>query len=164
MYETIRRNLAKRSEAEPWSLETSAMYALGEESVAEHAHRYAVAVAEGRVPIPGFCSTISRRPRSTSTTTTSCGPRSPRCTGRRPTWMDVERLVAEARDPQTREADFRRFFLNQAGCPLGRLDRLRPSGRPAPILAIAWRRRDQGRARLRRLLSARLDGARRGDG
>jgi hypothetical protein len=29
-------------------------------------------------------------------------------------WIDLERMVAEARDPQTREADFRRYFLNQA--------------------------------------------------
>jgi hypothetical protein len=29
-------------------------------------------------------------------------------------WMDLERLIAEARDPQTSESDFRRYFLNQA--------------------------------------------------
>ena len=45
MYETIRRNLAKRKAAEPWSLETTAMYAVGEESVAEHSQRYAQAIA-----------------------------------------------------------------------------------------------------------------------
>ena len=35
LHETIRRNLAKRRAAEPWSLEVSTMYAPGEESVAE---------------------------------------------------------------------------------------------------------------------------------
>ena len=35
MHDTVRRNLRKRREAEPWCLETSTMYRPGEESVAE---------------------------------------------------------------------------------------------------------------------------------
>jgi hypothetical protein len=54
MYATIRRNSSKRKAAEPWSLETTAMFALGEESVAESSFRYGQAVAEGRVTDTGL--------------------------------------------------------------------------------------------------------------
>ena len=49
LHDTIRRNLAKRKEAEPWSLEVSTMYAPGEGSVAEHSHAQAKAGSD-----PGF--------------------------------------------------------------------------------------------------------------
>jgi phage terminase large subunit-like protein len=41
LHDTIRRNLAKRKVAEPWSLEASTMYSPGEDSVAEQSHAYA---------------------------------------------------------------------------------------------------------------------------
>jgi phage terminase large subunit-like protein len=115
MYETIRRNLAKRKQAEPWSLETSAMYALGEESVAEHSHRYAQAIAEGQIEDPGFLFDYRRAPDGFDFR----NPAELRAAlaevyGAAAEWMDLERLVAEAYDPQTREDAFRRFFLNQA--------------------------------------------------
>jgi phage terminase large subunit-like protein len=115
MYETIRRNLAKRRAAEPWSLETTAMYALGEESVAEHSHRYAQAVAEGRVSDPGFLFDHLEAPADFD----FHDPDQLRAAlahvyGEAAAWMDLDRLVAEAHDGQTQEASFRRFFLNQA--------------------------------------------------
>lgn len=49
MYNTIRRNLGlKRKDAEPWSLETSTMYAPGEGSVAEETHKLAQQIAAGK--------------------------------------------------------------------------------------------------------------------
>ena len=48
MHETVRRNLAKRKAADPWMLETSTMYAVGEDSIAEQTHRLWVAMQEGR--------------------------------------------------------------------------------------------------------------------
>ena len=73
MFETIRRNPAERKAAEPWSLETTAMLALGEESVAEHSHRYAQASRKARqrprVPVrppPGTGRRRLPRPRPTT--------------------------------------------------------------------------------------------------
>ena len=43
------------------------------------------------------------------------------CTGRPRAWMDIDRLIAEAYDGQTKEDTFRRFFLNQ---PSVRYERL----------------------------------------
>jgi hypothetical protein len=48
MYRTVRRNLAKRKAAEPWSLETTTMFAPGEESVAEESHRLARLILAGK--------------------------------------------------------------------------------------------------------------------
>ena len=112
MYETIRRNLAKRKAAEPWSLETTAMYALGEESVAEHSHAYGAAVAEGRITDPGFLLDHRQAPDGFD----FHDPDELRAAlayvyGDAASWMDLDRLVAEAYD--SREDVFRRFFLNQ---------------------------------------------------
>lgn len=53
MYQTVSRNLAKRKmDAEPWILETSTMYAPGEESVAEGTYRAAWDWAEGKIKRP----------------------------------------------------------------------------------------------------------------
>ena len=61
MYETIRRNLAKRKAAEPWSLETTTMYALGEESVAELGRTVTRwRSRKAAQPTLGFCSTIGK--------------------------------------------------------------------------------------------------------
>lgn len=112
MYETIRRNLAKRKAAEPWSLETTAMYAVGEESVAEHSHPYAQAVAEGRVTDPGFLFDHRQAPGGFDySDDDELREALAYAYGEAAAWMDLDRLVAEARD--SREDTFRRFFLNQ---------------------------------------------------
>lgn len=49
MHGTVRRNLRKRKEAEPWCLETSTMYEPGQDSVAEATHTYYKAIREGRI-------------------------------------------------------------------------------------------------------------------
>lgn len=49
MYKTVNRNLVKRRKfAETWSLETSTMFAEGEESVAEETYKLAEQIAEGK--------------------------------------------------------------------------------------------------------------------
>jgi phage terminase large subunit-like protein len=112
MYETIRRNLAKRKAAEPWSLETTAMYALGEESVAEHSHRYAQAVTEGRVTDTGFLFDHRQAPDGFDySDDDELRAALAFVYGEASSWMDLDRLVAEARD--SREDEFRRSFLNQ---------------------------------------------------
>jgi phage terminase large subunit-like protein len=114
MYETIRRNLAKRKQAERWSLETTAAYALGEESVAEMSHRYAQAVAEGRVTDPGFLFDHRQAPECDFHDPDALRAALTEVYGEAAGWMDLDRLLAEAYDGQTPEDTFRRFFLNQA--------------------------------------------------
>jgi phage terminase large subunit-like protein len=113
MYETIRRNLAKRRQAEPWSLETTAMYAVGEESVAEHSHRYAQAVAEGRVTDPGLLFDHRQAAEVDLHDVDELRAGLSYVYGEAAEWMDLDRLIAEAQDGQVDEASFRRFFLNQ---------------------------------------------------
>lgn len=48
MYATVSRNMAKRKEAAPWSLQTSTMYQPGQGSVAEKTHDRARLIREGR--------------------------------------------------------------------------------------------------------------------
>ena len=116
LHDTIRRNLGtKRKESEPWSLEVSTMYAPGEDSVAERSHAFAQAVAEGKIRDPGFlfdhrggAGRVRLRRRRTAP------GRARRSLRGGVSWIDLDRLVAEARDPQTEESDFRRYFLNRA--------------------------------------------------
>lgn len=113
---TIRRNLAKRRAAEPWSLETTTMYAPGEESVAEHSHRYAQAIAAGAVRDPGFLFDHREGPDPDSfdfDDDDQLRAALVEAYGEAAEWMDMERLIAEARDPQTHRSDFTRYFLNR---------------------------------------------------
>ena len=48
MYSTLQRNLAKRSDAEPWILETTTMFRPGENSIAETTFKTAWLVQEGK--------------------------------------------------------------------------------------------------------------------
>lgn len=109
LHDTVRRNLAKRKTAEPWSLELSTMYAPGEESVAELSHRYAESADESFLfdhrEAPAIVDFDDDEELRAALAVAY---------GAAAEWIDLERLVAEARDPQTREADFRRYFLNQA--------------------------------------------------
>lgn len=114
LHATIRRNLGKRKEAEPWSMETTTMYAPGGGSVAEFSHEYAKKIRAGQIKDPTFLFDHRQAPvgfdfhddgqlRSALV----------EAYGEAAGWMDLERLIAEARDPQTDESDFCRYFLNQ---------------------------------------------------
>lgn len=113
---TIRRNLAKRKAAEPWSLETSTMYSPGEESVAELSHRYASSIASGAVKDPSFLFDHVEGPDPESFDFEDDDELRAALTqayGEAAQWMDFERLIAEARDIATARADFIRYFLNR---------------------------------------------------
>jgi phage terminase large subunit-like protein len=115
LHDTIRRNLSKRKEAEPWSLEVSTMYAPGEGSVAEHSHAYAKALEEGKIRDPGFLFDHRAGPEEFDfDDDEQLRAALVEAYGEAAGWMDIERLIAEARDPQTDESDFRRYFVNRA--------------------------------------------------
>lgn len=113
---TVRRNLAKRRAAEPWSLETTTMYAPGEESVAELSHRFAIAIADGKVKDPGFLFDHQEGPDPSTfdfDDDDQLRAALAQAYGQAAEWMDFERLIAEARDPATQRSDFIRYFLNR---------------------------------------------------
>lgn len=114
LHSTIRRNLGKRKAAEAWGMETSTMYAPGEGSVAEHSHAYAKAIRAGQLKDVSFLFD-HRQARGDFDFDDDGQLRSAllEAYGEAGGWIDTERLIAEARDPQTDQNDFRRYFLNQ---------------------------------------------------
>jgi phage terminase large subunit-like protein len=116
MHKTVRRNLTKRKRAEPWSLETSTMYALGEESVAEATHEYAKAVKAGRVRDGGLLFDHREAPHVEDLhDDEQLLPALEFVYGDAAPWMDLERIASDMREPDTDPADARRYFLNQPG-------------------------------------------------
>jgi phage terminase large subunit-like protein len=115
MYATVRRNMAKRKQAEPWSAETSTMYAPGEDSVAERTYRLAEQIREGKVkrsrllfdhregqdvdPVHDDRKTIK------AALVEAYGPAA--------AWMPLDRMVDEAKDPRNDPADWKRYFTNR---------------------------------------------------
>ena len=113
LHETVRRNLAKRRNAEPWSLETTTMYAPGEDSVAELSHRYAESVDDRALALGFLFDHVEAPAEFDFENDDELREALAVAYGAAAEWIDLDRLIAEARDPQTREADFRRYFLNQ---------------------------------------------------
>lgn len=105
----LRRNLAKKDGR---SIETTNAHRPGEDSVAENSHNYAIQIESGLVEEKGLLFD-SRR--------TSC----PDIYNRKlldpaldyvygdATWINKERIWREINDPDNKEADLRRFYLNE---------------------------------------------------
>ena len=116
MHKTVRRNLVKRRAAEPWSLETSTMYAVGENSVAEATHEYHKAVVSGRVRDGGLLFDHREAPHVEDLhDDDQLLPALEYVYGDAAPWMDLERIASDMREPDTDPADARRYFLNQPG-------------------------------------------------
>ncbi|MFJ2863691.1 terminase [Kitasatospora sp. NPDC087314] len=116
MHKTVRRNLVKRRQAEPWSLETSTMYAVGESSVAEATHQYYEAVKAGKVRDGGLLFDHRQAPHVEDLMDDAqLLPALEYVYGDAAGWMDLERIAADMREPDTDPADARRYFLNQPG-------------------------------------------------
>lgn len=114
MHQTMVRNLLKRKVASGWMLETSTMYAEGEQSVAEGTHAYAKSLAEagrddGKLLFDHQQASeewnLNDRAERLKALTEAYGPAA--------AWMDLEALADYWDDPQASEAEFRRFWLNQ---------------------------------------------------
>ncbi len=114
MYQTVRRNLAKRKQAEPWSLETSTMYLPGENSVAEDTHDLAKKIVEGK----------TRRQRllfdhRQADVDVDMNDEADVRKGLREAYgpfadvMDLDRIMAEIYDPRNDPQDSRRYYFNQ---------------------------------------------------
>jgi phage terminase large subunit-like protein len=114
MYATVRRNLAKRKVAEPWSLETSTMYMPGENSVAEETHKLAKSITEGKTKKPRLLFDhreadadidLSNEAEVIKGIREAYGPFAD--------VMDIERIVSEIYDPRNDPQDSRRYYFNQ---------------------------------------------------
>ena len=108
MHQTMVRNLFKRREASGWMLETSTMYAAGENSVAEGTHNYAKA-GGGKLLFDHREASahwdIEDRGQRIEALREVYGPAAE--------WMDLEAIADYWDDPQASDAEFRRFWLNQ---------------------------------------------------
>lgn len=116
MYATVTRNLRKRKQtAETWYLETTTMYAAGENSVAERTFAEAQALAEGRKRGRhrllydhrwGECDDLSNEAALRAAIVDAYGDAM--------AFNDLDGIVDEFHDTRTDPTDSRRFFLNTA--------------------------------------------------
>lgn len=114
MYATVRRNLAKRKQAEPWSLETSTMYLPGEGSVAEATHDLAKKIREGRTRRARLLFDHREAPADVNLADVRALLAALReVYGPFAAVMDLRRIVDEILDPRNDPQDSRRYFLNQ---------------------------------------------------
>ncbi|KAK1548369.1 hypothetical protein Q3G72_008320 [Acer saccharum] len=139
MYATVSRNLDKRQAAEPWALETSTMYAPGEDSVAEQTYDQARAILEGLA----FVEDTLIDHRQADPDVDIYDPESLEiglieAYGEAASWMDIKRMVSKFFDKRRKVADQRRYFLN-----------LPTSTSDAWLDATAWERCAKPAARLK---------------
>jgi len=121
MHKMVRRNLVKRKAADPWSLETSTMYAVGENSVAEGTHQYYEAIQAGKVKDGGLLVDHRQAPHVEDLMDDAqLLPALEYVYGDAASWMDLERIASEMREPDADPEDSRRYFLNQRGTRSGK--------------------------------------------
>ena len=118
------RNLLKRKIASGWMLETSTMYAEGENSVAEGTHDYAKRAGDKTLLFDHRQAAekwdLSKRAERLKALREAYGPAAE--------WMNLEAIADSWDDPQVTEADFRRYWLNQ---PV-------PTTTPTPPVMPSW--------------------------
>ncbi len=114
MHAVVRRNLAKRRDAEPWMLDVTTAFLPGEESIAEELHQHAAKAMPGQLEAEGILYDYRAAPpiadwhddaEILAALRAVYGPAAG--------WMDLRRLLAEIRDPHADPADSARYWLNQ---------------------------------------------------
>ena len=113
LHAVVRRNLGKRARAEAWSLETSTMYRPGDESVSEALHRYWQRLQEGDLHDRGLLVDHREAPDVELDDDDALQAALREVYGPAAEWLDLDRIVAEMRDPQADPADAKRYWLNQ---------------------------------------------------
>jgi phage terminase large subunit-like protein len=116
---TMLRNVPKRSLGDAWSLETTTMYAPGEESVAELSHLYAEEIRAGRVDDARLFFD-HRQASETHDLDTRKGLLAAiiEASGDAIAWADVESIASQYREAAANRDEgaknrFRRYWLNQ---------------------------------------------------
>ncbi len=153
MYATVARNLRKRKKgAGTWYLETTTMFAVGAESMAEATYKLAEQIREGKVRRPrllfdhrwGECEDLSDEKALGKAITEAYGDAM--------AWQELESLIDEFWDPRADPADSARYFLNS------------PSSAPnAWVVAGEWEGCKNLAAELkpRQMITLGFDGSRR---
>jgi phage terminase large subunit-like protein len=114
LHATVRRNLGKRAIAEAWSFETSAAWQPGEESVAEVLYRHWTALVESGAVDPTIYVDHREAPEVPDLDDDEHLEAALRHVyGPAAQWLDLPRIMAEIRDPQSDPKEARRFWLNQ---------------------------------------------------
>jgi phage terminase large subunit-like protein len=116
---TMLRNIPKRAIADAWSLETTTMYAPGEESVAETSHLYAEEIKAGKVDDPRLLFD-HRQASETHDLDTKRGLTAAivEASGDAILWADVDTVAGQYREAAANRDEgaknlFRRYWLNQ---------------------------------------------------
>lgn len=112
MYATVTRNLRKRKREGTWYLETTTMYAPGEESVAEATYDLAEAIQDGKARRSrllcdhrwGECEDLTAEDQLRTAIMEAFGEAIE--------WNDIEGIVNEFYDPRASVSDSTRYFLN----------------------------------------------------
>ncbi|MFD3361637.1 terminase [Streptomyces albidoflavus] len=115
MYATVTRNLRKRKKgAQTWYLETTTMFAPGQDSVAERTYEEAEAIRDGRKKRGrsrlmydhryGECPNLKNEAALRAALADAYGDAME--------WMDLDSLVDDFYDLRNNSADGRRYFLN----------------------------------------------------
>ena len=140
MHSTVRRNLRKRKDADPWMLETSTMYLVGAGSVAEETHAYAKAISEGKVRERGLLFDHKQADDVDLTDRDSMLEGLNYVYGPFAQFMDLDGIISEIWDPQSDPQDSRRYWFN---CPSSASDawitELEWAGCAAPETVVADR-------------------------
>lgn len=114
MYATVRRNMAKRKEAEPWSFETSTMYEVGRGSVAEKSHELAVQAKADPEHSRRFLFDHRQAPVDIDISSDEAVLAGLREAYGGADYLPFDRILSEIRDPRNEIGDSIRYFLNQA--------------------------------------------------
>lgn len=112
--QTLDNNIPKRRGADPWTLETTTMFAPGERSVAEDAYRFAQQVrlaptASSRL----YYDHLQASERHDLRDDAQLRAAIIEASGDAVAYADIPSIAAMFRDPTKDEADLRRFWLNQ---------------------------------------------------
>lgn len=144
LHRVMVRNLLKRKVASGWMLETSTMYGEGEGSVAEGTHAYAMGRKDDSLLFDHRQADtkwdLNDPEQRMKALRESYGPASE--------WMNLQAISDTWDDPQSSEAEFRRYWCNQPVPMVGRatsilpkwaarLDRDRDFSRLSPSVALA---------------------------
>jgi hypothetical protein len=114
MYRTVRRNMAKRRDAEPWSHETSTMYLPGEDSIAEGTHETARKILAGKLRRGRLLFDHRQADDDVDLEDEAALTVALReAYGDFADMMDLRRIIDEIYDPRNLVGDSRRYFLNQ---------------------------------------------------